>query len=146
MNESFLQREFRYVSCRGHYFAKATGMRLKNMPAKFQSCSCSILSRRMSFDDARQKLSVHKVSLAALLRITCYCYGFYGMPTQSGRVSAACSPPLHWQNEGHLPRSPRHRHGSAHDYDADVHVDTKFVCLMSKALVMSLLTMSFFVI
>ena len=73
-------------------------MCLKNTPAKFQRCAIFVAGvfflKRNSFDDIddRETLFVHEVSLAALLRITCCCYEFYGMPTRLGGVSAARSP------------------------------------------------------
>ena len=80
-----------------------------------------------------------RFSLAALLRITCCCYGFMACPRDPMAIQLFAA-----QKVGHLSLSPRR--GPMHDRDVDVHIGRKSVFLASKALVTSFLTTSFYVI
>ena len=85
------------------------------------------------------------ISLASLLWLTCCCYEFHGMPMRFGGVSAARSASLHRQNEGHLSRLTRYRRGFVHDCNVDAMLVGNPCFWRQKALVASLLTISFYV-
>ena len=83
------------------------------------------------------------ISLAALHKIISCCYKLYGMPTRLGGVSAACNASMHRLFKGHMSRSPQH---SVHVCDVHAHVVLKSVFLTSRALVTSILAISFYAI
>ena len=110
------------------------------MPAKFQGRAIfvpGVFSKRRPLNDDGQTFFFPEVF--ALLRITCYCYGFMACPRDSMAIQLLAP-----QKVGHL--SLWSQRGPVHDWDVDIHIGRKPVFLTSKALVTSFLAISFYVI
>ena len=143
VDKSFCRGNFFFVSCGESFFGQGSEEMSREYACKVSRLchfrTWSFFQKKVSQRWWTDNLLPRSLSLAALLRITCCCYGFMACPRDSMEIQL-----LKAQKVGHLSLSPRC--GPVHDWDVDVHISRKSVFLPSKALVTSFLTISFYAI
>ena len=120
------------------FLARAAKKCPKNMPEKFQGCAIFVPGKEGHSTTMNRHSAPRSVSLAALLRITCCCYGFMVCPRGLMAIQLLAA-----QKVGHLSLSPESPRPGPGDRDVNVHIGRKSVSLTSKALVTSFLAISF---